>query len=155
MAATARAGLPPRAARPAHDFIRRRPTDRVSHRHFEKQLTKKNEGLARSLGGVPVQSGQVKSSRVTLRVAVADLLQNDKMIEQLPPPPPPPRRIATGAPFRDRGRRRRQRHIVQKSRSTFYPLFSTTLLSLTKRGRGEGTKNASWGPDVTRSPDLV
>ena len=41
-------GRKPRLARGPHTIsLGDRPTDRVSHRHFEKQLTKRNERLAR------------------------------------------------------------------------------------------------------------
>ena len=101
--------------------------DRVSHRHFEKQLTKKNEGLGKSVSQSvsPVKSHSRR--RPTDR-------QNDKMIEQLPP-----RRHWRFSLFEGGGG-----ILFNLSFHFFTPLFHrAALLSMTKRGRRGWTKKAS------------
>ena len=111
-----------------------RPTDRVSHRHFEKQLTKRNERLARRRRrrGGPSPSRR-PFGQVTLaasRSVGGGLRQNDKMMEQLP------RRATTRTddrPLFERATRGAARgHYVHQTLflRPLYPLSSAAPLSL-------------------------
>ena len=139
-----------------------RPTDRVSHRHFEKQLTKRNERLARRRRrrGGPSPSRR-PFGQVTLaasRSAGGGLRQNDKMMEQLPRWATTTRTIG---PFSREQLAARRADIMSTKHSSFVH-FTLSLLPhrchCVSRRRGGWTmrerERASWGPDVTRTPDL-